>query len=657
MSLAVHKPYPGVALAVTEQGSVLFGAPADAFKATKQYCTTHGLAFPRVLVAPPQLLVEANPQFAPEFFLYDFLFVYGAAFKPELAGERLQLVVHEPGQIEAERRALQLTLTGPTRQEMAAYTTPDGSRALSEATVRLLADVSEHMAIKQDGAPRPLESMVEITSFDNGSITLLNGGLDVQRTLSGFEVRSGSSAEHIDLRIEPPVIPYATLPQPQQPQTPETFAIKALGTRSGFDLSGPTTGFLLWLNGRAVMYDGPVGSKYLLARQGISLDDVDAIILSHCHEDHMGAFTELILSGRKPKVYTAEPIYRSTLVKLARYFGMSEAEVAGFIDYHPVEPGEPIADFGATFEFFYTVHAIPTIGMHVRMHSLGGTPHSVQISGDTMHHDGLDKMRSEGILPADKYEQMRHLIPNAKADNALYLADVGEAIIHGHPQDWQDNPNRILYYHCSDNEHTRSFGHDLAVPGAVYRQLETQRLHPAVPGRLLAALAFLDFKDPAWLANILFRGRTRPVSTGEILVSDADQGKASQTFSVIISGTAEVAQADGTPLTTLGPGEFFGVLELVDTHGCYVATVTAACPMEIFAIDATLLLDYVNAAGLEAAVQRLWKQRPMVESASLFRRLDVAVRDRIAAMGNEESYGPGDVIVQQGTIGDDFFVL
>src|SRR5690606_31693852 len=66
MTLDIHRPYPGVALVVTDRGSVLLGAPADAFKATKKYCADRDLPFPRELVAPQQLLVEAAPQFNPE---------------------------------------------------------------------------------------------------------------------------------------------------------------------------------------------------------------------------------------------------------------------------------------------------------------------------------------------------------------------------------------------------------------------------------------------------------------------------------------------------------------------------------------------------------------------------------------------------------------
>ena len=72
MRFEVHAVYPGVSLAVVGEQSVLFGVPADAFKAVKQHCMDHNLPFPRTLVAPQDMLVNATPQFNPEFFLYDF---------------------------------------------------------------------------------------------------------------------------------------------------------------------------------------------------------------------------------------------------------------------------------------------------------------------------------------------------------------------------------------------------------------------------------------------------------------------------------------------------------------------------------------------------------------------------------------------------------
>lgn len=655
MTLSIHRPYPGVALVVTARGSVLLGAPADAFKATKRYCQRHELPFPRTLVASQTLLIDAAPQFNPEFFLYDFLFVHGAAFKPELADERLHLAL-DAQQLARALDALRITLTGPTRHEMAAYRDTAGQPLMRTEDIERLARVSEHMAIRKGDRPRALEESVATVAFDqHDTVEVLDGELTVIRNgPQQFEVRTGSEQAQVDLSFTERVIPFATLPPPTLPNRPLTFGVKPLGTRSGFDLSGPTTGFLLWLSGRAVIYDGPVGTRYLLESQGISPEDVDIVILSHCHEDHMGAFVELLLAGYRPKVFTAEPVYRSALVKLSSYFNQPPEQVASYIDYHRVVPGQKVDALGATLEFFYTVHAIPTVGIRVCMRD-GARNYQVQISGDTMHHEGLDTMLEGGVLDADVHHAMRNLVPASKVDGAMYFADVGEAIIHGHPKDWANNPNDVIYYHCPDDEHTRSFGKRLAVPGHVDSLIEARKLHPATPGRLLSALRFLDIHEPGWVAALLHQGRQRHVESGEVL---GDKGQDDRTYSVIVAGTASVYQnGHSTPFTTLRPGDFFGVIELVDGQGKQTAKIVADMPMELFEVDAPVFYEHVQRRGLEKTLRHIWEHRPGVESAKIFRDLDLAIRNRIAKVASTASYPPKHVIIGEGTMGDDFYVL
>ena len=650
----IHRPYPGVALVVTEKGSALLGAPADAFKATKAYCQKHSVAFPRVLVAPQRLLAYANPQFVPEFFLYEFLFIYGAAFKPELANERLQLVL-DADQVEDERRALLVTLNGPSRADLEGYLDAAGKPILAPAVVERLANVAEHLTIKKAGRARTLDEMILTPTFDrDGAVTLLDGALRLQRTgAASFLVQSGGVEERVDLDFTPPVVPFADLPVPKEPQSPLTFGIKALGTRSGFDLSGPTTGFVFWLNGRALVYDGPVGTRYLLEHQGISPADISGVVLSHCHEDHMGAFVELILSGARPRVYTAEPIYRSMLVKLAHHFHLPQEEVARFVDYERVTPGTPIELLGATLDFFYTAHAIPTIGLRISMPGPNGRMYRAQISGDTMHHEGLDKMRAENVLSTDAFAELKHLVPDEKVDDAVYLADVGEALIHGNPKDWQGNPNRLLYYHCADDTRLRSFGHDVAEPGKTYTFIERSTLHSSVPGRLLHALRFLDLSDPAWLAMLLKGGRLRTAAVGDALVEKG----ATTSFSVIVSGAAAVLDGAGKSLAILTPGEFFGAIELVDQDRRARAQVRAETPMELFEIDADLFYEFVAASGQQATLARAFATRPSIDGTKLFRSLDSAARNALGTKAVLVEAAHGEVLVEQGTRGDDFFIL
>jgi CRP-like cAMP-binding protein len=649
--LEIHHPYPGVALVVTDRGSVLLGVPADAFKATKFYCNKHKLPFPRILVAPQILLIDAAPQFNPEFFLYDFLFVYGAAFKPELAQERL-LLVADKAQLHSVKEALRITLNGPSRSELAGYCDSQGRRILDDTTVDQLSRVSEFMAIKKGEKPRTLEDSLRTLFFENGEVRLFDGLLQIARDgPQAFNLTQQGRRAHVDINVTSPVVPFATLPTPKMVQTPLEFGIKALGTRSGFDLSGPTTGFVFWLNGLAVIYDGPVGTKYLLESQGISVDDVDSVILSHCHEDHMGAFIEMILAGRRPKVFTAEPIYRSALTKLACYFQQPEADVASYVDYQRVTPGEPVEINGAQFEFFYTVHSIPTLGLSVTKNDRLGRKHSIQISGDTLHHEGLDKMYKAGVLNKETFTRMRHLVPKKKQKQALYFADVGEAIIHGHPKDWHKNPNDVVYYHCADNQQTRRYGHAVAAPGQLFPTITAQKIHPSVPPRLLKALSFLDVEDQGLFTSLLFAGRVETAQKNAVLQT---KGAKNRSFTIVVSGLAKVVQNKLT-LATLRPGEFFGAVLPDDIKAD--AKIVAETPMELFILDAKLFHSHLDRLGLTSTLRAIADNRPKLETSKIFGQLDLILRSQISKDASYERCRAGTLLMAEGDLSDAFYLL
>ena len=82
------------------------------------------------------------------------------------------------------------------------------------------------------------------------------------------------------------------------------------------------------MNGRIVLYDGPVATRFLLTQLGLGLEDIDVVILSHCHEDHMGAFVGIHYEWAEAQVYYQRPVYRATLDKLASFFGKPADEVA-----------------------------------------------------------------------------------------------------------------------------------------------------------------------------------------------------------------------------------------------------------------------------------------------------------------------------------------
>ncbi|MBT6434400.1 MAG: cyclic nucleotide-binding domain-containing protein [Deltaproteobacteria bacterium] len=659
MRFEVHAVYPGVALAVVGQQSVLFGVPADAFKAVKQHCMDHNLPFPRTLVAPQSMLINATPQFNPEFFLYDFLFVYGAAFTPGLADERLILVLDEP-QIEGVMHALKTTLTGPTLDDMLGYTDEDGSKVMSQSTAEFLVGVSDHMAIKQGDEPRELKTMVTTLHFDSkDEVDVLDGDLTIQRDgPSAFILRSGNEQHRVSLEVPRRVIPFSKLPPPSATQTPITLGVKPLGSRSGFDLSGPCTGFLIWVNGRICIYDGPVATRYLLERQGISVEDIDMVVLSHCHEDHMGAFVELILSGHKPRFFTTEPIYQSTLIKLSTYFKQPKEEIAKYLDYHRVTEGEPFDALGAEFQLFYTIHAIPTVGLTVSLTDALGEHHAVTISGDTLHHDGLDKLKIDGILPEEHFQRMRNLVPETRNQNHCYFCDVGESIIHGHPKDFVNNDNRVIYYHCPENEYTRSFGRELAQPGRTITVVEPRKMHPVTPLRILKAMKHLGLDESKCMTSILYGGKTRHVGDGDLLLDGSPEDR--ETLSIVVSGTASVTYEDDDkqPVTTyLGPGEFFGGRDQLRQLDPVDVTVKATTPMELFDISGAIFRECIERNDLSSILEQISRKRPFIDTIDLFDDIELSLLNTLARQSEETDFDEGTRLVEENQRDSAFYLL
>jgi CRP/FNR family cyclic AMP-dependent transcriptional regulator len=79
------------------------------------------------------------------------------------------------------------------------------------------------------------------------------------------------------------------------------------------------------------------------------------------------------------------------------------------------------------------------------------------------------------------------------------------------------------------------------------------------------------------------------VPAGQVLCKEGQSGSE---FFVILEGEAQITK-NGAPIRTLGPGEFFGEIALLES-GPRTATVTATTPLRSFVLtrsDFTHLLD------------------------------------------------------------------
>lgn len=204
---------------------------------------------------------------------------------------------------------------------------------------------------------------------------------------------------------------------------PPSFGVTVLGNSHGFDKSGSTSGYVLWINGRGVMIDPPPYSSATLEREGIRPRTIVGIILTHCHADHDAGAFQKVLTGSPVVVITTPTIYESFIRKYAALSALSPALLRHSHRFKAAIIGQPLRFQGATFHFTYTLHSIPCVGFRVEWRG-----RSMVFTGDHMNIPAeIDKLQEKGVLTKARADDLRNL-PLQETD--LLLHESGAPPIH-----------------------------------------------------------------------------------------------------------------------------------------------------------------------------------------------------------------------------------
>ena len=178
---------------------------------------------------------------------------------------------------------------------------------------------------------------------------------------------------------------------------------------------------------------------------------------------------------------------------------------------------------------------------------------------------------------------------------------------------------------------------------------------------LLAGVpAFSHLPDPVLedLASSLTEERFRPAD--RVVV----EGDTDDRLYLIVEGRAEastIGPSGIVPLATLGPGELFGELSLLEAGSSRQATVTAVEPLLLLSLRATDFRLALNAhpegrAAFEKLADDLLVTK-LLKQASPFSTLDGERLRRLAARLERLEVSTGETIIRQGEAGEECYVL
>ncbi|WP_322512138.1 MBL fold metallo-hydrolase, partial [Chloroflexus sp.] len=422
----VHCLPNDIYVVATAAGNVLVNSPPESLK----FLLAQGLPPPAYVVLPPD--APAGSELGSRGFVrrginyasVEFL-IYANFFGQQ---RRITLITVTAAQAARLYTLLSETINGPA--------------AMEEWPGAWLQHECETVAYYPPlGRAPAVDDMVTIVSLAEGGGNL--GPVQIAYDGSDFRfVEHGVEIARIPAAITHVAHPLAVAPP--RPLVRQTITLQFIGGSDGFDPTGITTCFLAYLGaGQPLLFDAAAYLNVRLAHLGLSPRQLDLVIISHLHEDHIAGLPELILTGgKRMQLVTAQPIYRSLVRVLGAMLDLPLAAVAELFDFFALDPGQPLELHGYRFEATYAVHSIPTIAVRV-----GG----IGYSGDMRYDEAwLEHLHQTGHLSAERLAELRRFADGVE----VLVHDMGGGAIHTTPtaqllRDLSAKSRRLVLAHTS----------------------------------------------------------------------------------------------------------------------------------------------------------------------------------------------------------------
>lgn len=576
----------------TSAGAIQVGIPPETIKDVM----AQKLALPDLYVVPRKLFDRKRGLSVAEFEFPSYYSFF-------LLKRKARLLV-ESADVEARIRAIfQETLFGPVG-------VPDDSEFAAGIPQDARPDFhgeAEYFRNVPGRGRLEVDDLVEFHHFDSAGyarfgehVTISKAG-DVYTIYDGAECLAKVPAE---VELPPRALSTVETGVGSGQFFPPDFGVTVLGASHGFDPSGKTTGFLLWLGGRALVVDPPTDATEYLRARGVAPKTIDGVILTHCHADHDAGTFQKILEETKVSVYTTPHILASFLRKYSALSGYNEEVLRRTFVFHPVRIGAPVHVRGGELWFRYTLHSIPAIGVEA---FYGGK--SIAISGDTLYDPTrVREMFDKRVLGRQRFRDLYSF----RGHHNLILHEAGIPPLHTPASSLAElSPEvkkRLFLVHIAEKDVPQDTGLRPAKVGLEH----TLRVDVSPPEHgeaiaLLDAVSMVDFLRDLPLSRarqLLQVVRRISLPAGERIVTQGTRGDA---FYIVVNGHVDVVRG-GTKLKTYQAGDYFGERALILDEP-RMADVIAHTEVDLLAIDRDDFLPLLRGSEMLKRLERLVRVR------------------------------------------------
>ncbi len=445
-----------------------------------------------------------------------------------------------------------------------------------------------------------------------------------------------------------------------EPFIPPEFGITCLGPSHGFDPEQNTSGFILWINKVGIMVDPPANSTLWLKDSNVNPKLIDSIIFTHCHADHDAGTFQKILEETKVTIYTTPTIMQSFIRKYSALTRVPPATMIDLFNFYPVKMNAQYNIHGALFNFYYSLHSIPTIGFHFSYRNKRFIYSSDHLNEPSI----IKKLNEQGVICK---ERMNHLL-NFPWHYDIIYHEAGIPPLHtpvsylnSLPANIQKN---ITVYHIAEKDFPKDTFLKLAKFGigeTIYPDIEKYEFEDAY--RLLDVFSRIDvFKDLPFekVKDLLLVAKKEKFNKGDYIIRKNTPG---DKFYVIVSGNVNISGFENGNIKdkVYATFEYFGEASII-LGTPRKADVTAVTNVEAYSISRDSFLRLISETAVEKNIRKVATIRneqtwTAIKSNNFFRNLTSFQVTSLESMIKPVEFEKGAVLFEEGKKSSNIFLL
>jgi CRP-like cAMP-binding protein len=440
---------------------------------------------------------------------------------------------------------------------------------------------------------------------------------------------------------------------------PQQLELITLGASNGFDIAGPCSNMVVQVAGHFLLLDSGPYIYQVLEASGISLNQIEALVLTHAHEDHAVGVSALLQTGRRMQLFVTREtaqVVRRKLAILNPEVDRPKALLDEAFDITYVEPGQTYDFLGLSLKFHYTLHSIPCVGVQLDCDDLGAA-RRILVTGDNSSRPGIDKAIAAGVVSPSRQKELSDLFER-QCD--LVISDAGGGLIHGVTADFEANTStNVVYVHTGKLPEAEAHRFTLAAPGYRYTIVpENSRPTPLERDCAFRALtrSFSTTREE-WVGTLLDSATPLSVNRGQIVVRQNDR---TQDFFVVLSGKLEVVVKDKGDrphrVAEIHPGEVFGEMAVI-MGAPRSATVRAITPVRLLRVPGEAFRKFAQQENVGGQLQHLWAKRANIQSVDILAPLPVSTLNELARVARRQCVAQDATLIREGAAGDEVYIL